>query len=552
MAEADSTSMNRGLSHAEYLETLHRPSEAEVRRISQIQCQREREISQKYHTHEAQEAAIKIQNAYRSHRTRRHLDGYILDPSARWDDVIRELRYRAAISPLEGPGSARVGSDGRPRAPSDVAKRNWQRIATIAERAGAGETSPRNSVDSLDHSSTLDHQQSMSMLLDMRYFLEMVDEKHRYGTNLMVYHGEWLKSTTNQNFFYWLDRGEGRHLSMPGCSREKLDKERIRYLSREERKGYLVCIDDQGKLRWEKNGELITTSNEEFRDSISGIISRSDVVTPTFQDESITRQLSESRNFLQRFTDQSSMSPIPLADIGEASSSEGEDAKHEVEEAEAAGMKQTKREKMRKRLHVSPATILNNLMRATIKPGTWIYVADTVGRLYVGIKASGAFQHASFLSGARISSAGQIGITNGQLVYLSPLSGHYRPTAKSFKLFINSLQRQGVDLSHLRISRAFRALVSLEYYTRKRQSLHNAVHHHHHHHHHQRHEGKADDEDQHRARLDQHIEQERNEHPIEMGEQHVEREHKKGLPKLIDDLHLRKRSLSLRRKKDGT
>jgi len=111
---------------------------------------------------------------------------------------------------------------------------------------------------------------------------------------------------------------------------------------------------------------------------------------------------------------------------------------------------------------VSPSTMLNHLLRASVKPGTWIYCTDTVGRLYIGIKSSGAFQHASFLSGGRISSAGSIGIKNGQLIYLAPLSGHYRPSTKSFKVFINNLKDQGVDLSQTRVSHAFEILQGME------------------------------------------------------------------------------------------
>ena len=84
------------------------------------------------------------------------------------------------------------------------------------------------------------------MLMDLRYFLEMVDVKHRYGANLQVYHEFWRRQNTTQNFFYWLDHGPGLNLDLSLCSREKLDRERIRYLSREERKAYLVEVDDEG------------------------------------------------------------------------------------------------------------------------------------------------------------------------------------------------------------------------------------------------------------------------------------------------------------------
>ena len=82
-------------------------------------------------------------------------------------------------------------------------------------------------------------------------------------------------------------------------------------------------------------------------------------------------------------------------------------------------------------LRVSPATVLNHLLRASNKP-IYIYVCNTV-HLYVGIRSSGSFQHASFLASARISSAALIGIHGSHMTYLSPLSGHYRPTTRSLR-----------------------------------------------------------------------------------------------------------------------
>lgn len=49
---------------------------------------------------------------------------------------------------------------------------------------------------------------------EAQYWLEMVDLKHRYGTNLKSYHEAWNTSSTKENFFYWLDKGEGKDLSL--------------------------------------------------------------------------------------------------------------------------------------------------------------------------------------------------------------------------------------------------------------------------------------------------------------------------------------------------
>ena len=70
-------------------------------------------------------------------------------------------------------------------------------------------------------------------MMDLQYWLEMVDRKHRYGSNLRTYHRHWKQANTNENFFYWLDEGEGKNIELPNVSRQRLESEQVRYLSRE-------------------------------------------------------------------------------------------------------------------------------------------------------------------------------------------------------------------------------------------------------------------------------------------------------------------------------
>ncbi|KAI7154823.1 hypothetical protein KC349_g7436 [Hortaea werneckii] len=429
------------MSRQEYLASLRRPSTLEVARITEKQIQLEREIHDKYHKHTAEEneAATRIQKAYRGHRERRQLEGLTLDPSSRWTEALKELKYRS-VTASQWQTSQPV-SDSRSPSPSDQARHNWRRAAWVAEHASAGESGTPEA--------------NNSMLMDLRYFLEMTDTQHRYGANLQVYHAEWKRSQTKQNFFSWLDHGEGSHLDLPGCSREKLERERIRYLSREERKDYLVRIDGDGKLRWRKNDELITTSGELYRDSIQGIVAK-DSSTPAWayaQDDLLDPVNTSSPDDDEASTHTSTTT---------TTTSSGKTQPDHLEKT---------KKKNKRHLRVSPATLLNNLLRASVKPGTWIYVVDTLSNLYIGIKTSGAFQHASFLSGARILSAGSIGIEAGQLTYLSPLSGHYRPTTRSFRRFVERLGDQGVDLTELRVSRAYEVLVGMECYGKAREGL---------------------------------------------------------------------------------
>jgi hypothetical protein len=95
--------------------------------------------------------------------------------------------------------------------------------------------------------------------------------------------------------------------------------------------------------------------------------------------------------------------------------------------------------------------------------------------LYIGIKQSGAFQHSSFLHGARIAAAGLLKIKDGQLRRLSPLSGHYRPPTKNFRAFVHSMQENGVDMSRVSISRSYAVLVGLEAYVKTRRKIKHGV-----------------------------------------------------------------------------
>ena len=295
--------------------------------------------------------------------------------------------------------------------------------------------------------------------MDLPYFLEMVDLKHRYGSNLRAYHAQWKKSDTHENFFYWLDQGEGKDVELPNVSRVRLEKEQVRYLSREERMQYLVVVDKEGKLCWKKNGQRIDTS-EEFRDSVEGIVPlnspaktyREDEIKKLEQQANGDTQTSDSRDGHSSDDD-----AISSGDDSSSSSSHSSLRYPDPPELRKARGPQ-------KLKHVSASVILNRLLRKSTKKNTWIFVADTSMNLYVGIKQSGSFQHSSVMHGARISAAGLIKVKRGQLRSLSPLSGHYRPPAAAFKHFIEHLKEQNTDMSRVSISKAYAVLVGLEAY----------------------------------------------------------------------------------------
>ncbi|KAF2972169.1 hypothetical protein GQX73_g1401 [Xylaria multiplex] len=436
-------------------------------------------------------AAIVIQRSYRGYRVRREMQGLGLDASTRWTHAIRDAQWKELTKPRargDPAGAEGINSDSsdRPSTSRSQARRNWMKAATIARRAGGDEDSD-NSASSDSSLSSPDSEELTRMntaerdarrqkkqkaqakrrkharMMGLQYFFEMVDLKHRYGSNLRTYHEHWKRSDTNENFFFWLDYGEGRALDLAACPRERLDRECVRYLNREERAHYLVKVDSEGRLVWAKNGIRIDTTVE-WKDSIHGIVPVDDP-TPAFSPEVEGHTQDRAHNKLDSHhpRDQSS---------SRSSSSSYSSREDELEAARAAKYANTELDNakgVKKIRHVSAATIFNRLLRKSVRKNTWIFVADTSFRLYVGIKASGAFQHSSFLHGGRISAAGLIKVKNGRLSSLSPLSGHYRPPAANFRAFVHSLEDEGVDMSHVSISRSYAVLVGLEMYVKTRR-----------------------------------------------------------------------------------
>ena len=363
---------------------------------------------------------------------------------------MKEARYRNLTAPRPRRASHEAEAEGSPRSSSE-ARQYWHRVSEITRRAQGD--APENGDYDSSHSFTSDESPDpkkasrlpwhrkrdawKGKMMDLPYFLEMIDQKHRYGTNLRAYHEQWIRADTHENFFYWLDYGEGRNVDLQICSRERLDKEQIRYLSREERMDYLVKVDGQGRLCWMRNRVRIDTS-EEWKDSIHGIVPNNDS-TPAFK----AVEMDDLRNKREWRS-----SNLPE----DTESETGSDL--DVEAARRYPDNPGKAKKSRKIIQVSPATIFNSLLRKSVKKNTWIFVrlyfffivypdhlylallavtrysspntkswqvADLSMNLYVGIKQSGAFQHSSFLHGSRISAAGLITIQDGELRSLSPL-----------------------------------------------------------------------------------------------------------------------------------
>lgn len=433
-----------------------------------LQLQRQPELSDSGEHRARSNAARLIQKTYRGHRTRREMEGFGLDPGTRWISAIREAEFREITRPrsaTNGASSSAAAENSR----LSNAQLKWKKASIIARRAGHDDLDSDDDDDSSISSASTDAspeekdrirqlrdkllagRKHQAQMMGLQYFLEMVDLKHRYGSNLRMYHSEWKKSDTKENFFYWLDYGEGKNIELDACPRDRLEREKIRYLSREERQYYLVKIDDEGRLCWAKNGARIDTTMK-YKDSIHGIVPADDP-TPPYNPETQPR-LPSAMSIRH-----SSSPSISSIDSRRAADRAAKYADPGVDDQQG----------MKKVTHISASTVWNKLLRRSVRDGTWIFVADTSFRLYVGIKNSGAFQHSSFLQGSRISAAGLIKIKNGRISSLSPLSGHYRPPASNFHAFVKAMKEGGVDMSHVSISKSYAILVGLEMYVKTRR-----------------------------------------------------------------------------------
>jgi len=50
-------------------------------------------------------------------------------------------------------------------------------------------------------------------------------------------------------------------------------------------------------------------------------------------------------------------------------------------------------------------------------------------------------------------------------------SGHYRPPAANFRAFHHALQQQGVDMSHVSMSKSYVMLAGIEGYTKTKRKV---------------------------------------------------------------------------------
>ncbi|KAG9642901.1 hypothetical protein KCU84_g14357, partial [Aureobasidium melanogenum] len=290
--------MSYDLPPKEKLREIAARQDAKEKEIREARARRSSKCNQPSNEQEA--AAEIIQRNYRGYRERREMRGLGLSASTRWFDAVQEARYRNSTQPMSRDERARHASTHVSTPGNCEAREKWKRVGQIAKHAENDDTSSDEDIEDMDPQErdaylqrkreAKAEREKMARTMGIEYFLEMVDQKHRYGSSLRKYHKVWQESDTKENFFYWLDFGSGKDVDLPERPRTRLDEERVRYLSREERQKYLVHIDDDGMLCWAKNGQRISTSPE-WKDSMEGIVPITDNTTPTWRNTTGRQEL---------------------------------------------------------------------------------------------------------------------------------------------------------------------------------------------------------------------------------------------------------------------
>ncbi|TYZ61949.1 hypothetical protein PybrP1_000683, partial [[Pythium] brassicae (nom. inval.)] len=156
------------------------------------------------------------------------------------------LSTDVSIVGCDAPANASAGSDDESRTPAQQrvsARERWRQLRSRTQQLTRGLPAPPVARDN----ALLQHAEPGASMLHKDFWLEALDAQHRYGFHLRAFHRAWKDAVApadrrNASFFFWLDRGAGRALELPECSRHALQSRRVEYCDAAARRAYEVQL----------------------------------------------------------------------------------------------------------------------------------------------------------------------------------------------------------------------------------------------------------------------------------------------------------------------
>jgi hypothetical protein len=115
---------------------------------------------------------------------------------------------------------------------------------------------------------------------------------------------------------------------------------------------------------------------------------------------------------------------------------------------------ETARRPMAKRWQLQPydtSKLSGGLHADKDEAGSALYVLSPQGDIYSGDGEVFWAHHSSFLAGGNVAAAGMMKVVDGEIIWLSNSSGHYRPGAKFLHNILGVLEGNGVNLSSVTV-----------------------------------------------------------------------------------------------------
>ncbi|KAG7381320.1 hypothetical protein PHYPSEUDO_006206 [Phytophthora pseudosyringae] len=188
-------------------------------------------------------------------------------------DTHRELRVIQLPDALELVQRSKESGPSSQSPPHTSASARWRQLRSRMGQLTRGMRRCRRR--SVDGEGDCD---SGASILHRDFWLEALDEQHRYGFHLRAFHKAWKlemaaqdeegrarsSSSEDASFFHWLDHGNGKDVDLPECTQQELRTTRVEYCNAEQRKHYELQFvatgaGDDVRVQYAASGRIVHT-----------------------------------------------------------------------------------------------------------------------------------------------------------------------------------------------------------------------------------------------------------------------------------------------------